>query len=285
LLSVVAALIIGGAIVAMAGGAPRLPASAVIGVTLVIWFVVTLADAVGTVGAGHVGLVKTWGAYTGVKEPGAVVIWPWQSMEEVKTRNASHEIPMDGQQGHGSAASSDSQTVFVDATVNYSLEKSCVVDLYTNYGSDYYSTVIEPRVKQIFKAETVQYRATDILPKREQIREETQEILDKQLERFCLRGIDFLLTNVSFSDEFEKSIEEKVIVSQRVQTKQNEIALAEKEKQRKIIEAEGDAAAAKIRQRELTPLLVEWERIQKWQPDVIYLPSNAIVQAPTGARP
>ena len=264
------------------------------GVTLFIWFVASIFFTFHTVEAGHVGLVRAFGAYTGVKEAGAVFTMPWESIEEARIRNASNELRMDGQAGAGSAASKESQEVFVVATINYSLEKGCVQDLYTDYGASYYETIIEPRAKQIFKAETVKYEAVDILPNREKIRRETQGELSTQLEDFCVRGLDFLLTNVGFGNAFTAAIEEKQVATQQAAAEENRVQIAKQQAEQKIetargeaqstrIQAQADAYAYRIRRRNLTPQLVEWERIQRWQPEIIYLPSDSIIYGGSAA--
>ena len=279
---------VGGLVVALSTPESR-PGSVV--TTVVAAFVMVFAffgSTYHSVDAGHVGLVKAFGAYTGVKEAGAVFTWPWETVEEARIRNASHEIRMDGQVGNGSAASKESQEVFVVATLNYSLEQGCVQDLYTNYGAGYFETIIEPRTKQIFKAESVRYSAVDILPNREKIRRETQGELEKQLQPYCVRGLDFLLTNVGFGQEFTQAIEEKQVATQQAAAEQNRVQIAKQQAQQKVetakgearatrVQARADAYANRLRSRNLTPTLVEWERIQKWQPDVIYLPSDAVV--------
>lgn len=259
--------------------------------TGVLWFVASLFFIWGSVEAGHVGLVREFGAYKGVKEEGLVTHLPWQTIQQARIRNASHRLLMNGKNENGSAASKESQEVFVVATINYSLEKSCVEELYRNYGADYYETIIEPRAKQIFKAESVLYSAVDILPNREKIRRETQAELTKQLEPYCIRGLDFLLTNVGFGQAFTDAIEQKQVATQQAAAEENRVQISKNQADQVREKAKGDADATRIqaradayanrlRSRNLTPQLVEWERIQKWQPDVIYAPSEAIFSLP-----
>ena len=247
-----------------------------------------------SVEAGYVGLVKQFGAYQEeVKDAGAVFHYPWQSIEQARVRNASHEVLMNNPNGgpDGGAASAESQEVFVVATFNYSLEKACVRDLYTNYGASYYDTIIEPRIKQIFKAETVKFAAIDILPNREKIRRETQAELAKQLRQYCVRGLDFLLKNVGFGPDFTAAIERKQVATQDAITEKNKVQISKQQANQKIETARGEAQSTKIqadadayayrkRRQNLTENLVEWERIQKWSPTIIYLPSDTIVGLP-----
>lgn len=287
-ISAVAILVIlGGLLVSFAPEA-RAQALMVSGVTFALWLVVSMFFIWHSVNAGHVGLVKAFGAYKGVKESGLVTTWPWQQVEEARIRNASHKLVMDGQGQNGSAASSESQAVFVLATINYSLDKNCVQALYTNYGGSYYDTIIEPRAKQIFKAETVKFGAVAILPNREKIRRETQAELAKQLQPFCVRGLDFLLDNVGFGNEFEKAIEKKQVATQEALAAQNQVKVKKYQAEQAVetargtaqatkIQADADAYANRVRAKNLTAALVEWERIQKWQPEIIYLPSNELL--------
>lgn len=245
----------------------------------VLWLIVSMFFIWHSVNAGHVGLVKAFGAYTSVKEEGLVTTFPWESIEEARIRNASHELRMDGGP-NGAAASKESQEVFVVATINYSLEKGCVEDLYRNYGSGYYETIIEPRAKQIFKAESVRFAAVEILPNREKIRRETQAELSKQLDQYCVRGLDFLLTNVGFGPEFTAAIEDKQVATQQAAAEKNRVEIERQKARQVVIQAEADRIAFAKRTRSLSPLLVEYERIQKWQPEIIYLPSDTIVGLP-----
>lgn len=247
-----------------------------------------------SVEAGYVGLVKQFGAYQEeVKDAGAVFHYPWQSIEQARVRNASHEVLMNNPKGgpDGGAASAESQEVFVVATFNYSLEKACVRDLYTNYGASYYETIVEPRIKQIFKAETVKFEAIKILPNRELIRRETQAELQRQLQQYCIRSLDFLLKNVGFGADFTAAIERKQVATQDAVTEQNKVQIsiqqanqaietARGEAQSTRIKAAADAYANRLRGQNLTRNLVEWERIQRWpKPSQVYLPSDAIIVA------
>lgn len=286
-ISAVAVLVILGGLAVSFAPEARGQALLVSGLTLIGWMVISMFFVWHSVNAGHVGLVKAFGAYKGVKDSGAVMTWPWQSVEEARIRNASHKLLMNGGQ-NGSAASAESQAVFVVATINYSLERSCVQALYENYGGSYYETIIEPRAKQIFKAETVRFGAVNILPNREVIRRETQAELSKQLQQYCVRGLDFLLENVGFGPEFEKAIEEKQVATQQALAAKNLVEVKTQEAKQAVetargvaqstkIQADADAYANRVRSRNLTPALVEWERIQKWTPEIIYLPSNELL--------
>lgn len=283
-----------GSIVGLTVPEARARAAGVAVGSTVLFLVVTAFFTWTSVDAGYVGLVKQFGAYQqSVKDAGATFHAPWQSIEQARVRNASHEIHMDNHNGgaDGPAGSKESQPVFVVATFNYSLKKNCVRDLYTNYGASYFDTIIEPRVKQVFKAETVKFSAIEILPNREQIRRETAAKLSGQLAKYCVTGVDFLLKNVGFDPAFEAAIVQKQVATQQAAAEKNKVQVAIQQAQQKIetskgtatatrIQAKADAFAARQRGKYITPELVEWERIQRWNPSIIYLPSDTIIGLP-----
>ena len=294
ILTAVFVLVLLGSLIGLTFPESRATSGATLGCSVVAYIVISMFFVYDSVEAGHAGLIKQFGAYQeSTKDAGAVFHWPWQSIEQVRIRNASHEVRMDNKNGgpDGPAGSRESQPVFVVATFNYSLEKRCVRDLYTNYGSSYYDTVVEPRIKQIFKAHTARYKSIAIVPQREKIRRETQADLAKQLRQFCVRGVDFLLKNVGFDPEFEAAIVDKQVATQKAAAEANRIEVKKNIAQQGIetarglatqtrLQAQADAYANRVRSRNLNRLLVEWERIQKWgKPSQIYLPSDAIVVA------
>lgn len=282
ILAAVWVLVLAGSVVSLAIPEARARGAALLIGSTVAFVVISLFFTISKVDAGYVGLVKQFGAYQEeVKDAGAVFHLPWQQIQQARIRNASHEVHMDNPSGgaDGPAGSKESQQVFVTGTFNYSLEKNCVRDLYTNYGVSYYDTVIEPRIKQVFKAETVKFSAIDVLPNREKIRRETAAILSEQLQKYCVTGVDFLLKNVGFDPAFSEAIVQKQVATQQAAAERNKVEVAKAQASQLRVQARADAYANRLRSRSLTPVLVEWERIQKWQPEVIYLPSDSIVVA------
>jgi len=87
--------------------------------------------------------------------------------------------------------------------------------------------------------------------------------------------ISQLRTNITPPEELQKSIVDKTKAIQEVQVAENQKKVAEAEAARKIAVAKGDSAqmvinargeaeAFKIKQQQLTPLYVEYLKIQKW---------------------
>ena len=151
-LSVIAALVATGLLVAATGNPQKrlfvMGAFATVGV----WLVITLFGfTFVTIGAGHLGLVKTFSDYTGVMDPGFNTKAPWQSVDEVNVKIQSKRVIMDGQAGRGSAVSRETQPVYAIVTLNYSIDPTAALELYRSVGRAYYDSIIAPRVAQVFK--------------------------------------------------------------------------------------------------------------------------------------
>jgi len=90
-----------------------------------------------------------------------------------------------------------------------------VQQLYRTVGLNFFNVLVESRVIQNFKDETVKYKSVEIAPNRESIRKAVRERLEKELSPFSIEVVDLLLDNIDFNPEFKKAIEDKQIATQR----------------------------------------------------------------------
>jgi regulator of protease activity HflC (stomatin/prohibitin superfamily) len=72
------------------------------------------------------------------------------------------------------------------------------------------------------------------------------------------------ITDIRFSAEFEKAIEAKQVAQQQVQTQSQILEQKKIQAQQAVVDAEGQAKANSILNASLTPTLVQWQEIQKW---------------------
>lgn len=300
--TVITALVVAGAFLYSAGapsvradgtgvlrGYGRGPGYALAGLSLAIWVLLTIFFFLfTTVEAGHVGLVKTFSNYTGTMQAGWNLKAPWQSVEESDIRVQSHRILMDGESGHGAAVSAETQPVYAVVTINYQLDPSHVLELYKTVGPHYYESIIEPRVQQVFKSKTVEYRTVDVAPNREEIRRNTQQSLDAQLEAYGIRVSDFLINDLDFAPAFVDAITEKQVATQRAEAARAKVEQAKAEADQAVATAEGEAKSISIKGKALreNPEIIQLTAIEKLNPNVqtIYLPEsgNFIFNVPEG---
>ena len=218
--------------------------------------------------AGEVGVIYSFGSIFGQVEEGFHLIAPWHFVTHTNIR--VQRAVLDRLQSF----SQETQDVFVRASLNFQVSPKAVQNLFRTVGPDYYNVLIEPRVAQNFKDETVKYRSVDIAPNRENIRQAVRAKLEKELSPYSIHIVDLLLDNVDFSQEFKRSIENKQIATQKA-LEEEQLVAAERFKAQQRVEAEKGEGEAKLARAEkealanqklaasLTPLLVQQSMIDK----------------------
>ncbi|MDO8591342.1 MAG: prohibitin family protein [bacterium] len=248
----------------------------------------TVASSIQIIDAGHVGVVKTFGAITGQIDDGPSLVAPWSDVTSVSTKAERKEFDK------LMAFSKETQDVFVDATMNLAVAPDEIQCLYRTIGSDWYDKLIPPRVLQTLKDETVKYSTVAVAPAREEIRIAVKDRLRAQLKDFTVREgacavsidvQDFLIRNIDFRPEFKAAIERKQIATQDAQTAKNKVAqateeanqavaTADGERQVKIKNAQGEAAATllnataqakanRLIAKSVTPELISFQYVSK----------------------
>ena len=121
---------------------------------------------------------------------------------------------------------------------------------------------------------TANYRADEILARREEIRALVREGMTSELAPYSIRVTDFLLTNIDFTDQFRVSIDAKQKATQDALTAENVVRIKEAEARQKAaeafgnaerlrIEAQGQADANLLISQSLTPQLIQFQAVQK----------------------
>jgi regulator of protease activity HflC (stomatin/prohibitin superfamily) len=266
------------------------------GAALGLWVVVTGLMTFKLVGEREVGIVYNFsGTIAGKRDKGVVTIAPWAHMEK-ENIGIQHEEWTFGQDN--SAVSLDQQKVFANLAVNYAVDPENVLDLYRRVGRSWKDIIVDARVPQVFKEVTATYQTQDITANREKLREQTRTRLAAELSPYDIRVVDVFVTNLGFSKVYTDSIEAKqkqVQDAQRAQAKvaqveaeaRQKVALAKGEAQANVARAQGEATANRLRQRSLTPLLVQQQAIEKLNPNVqiIVCPPQTVCIPNSGVTP
>ena len=229
-------------------GSPEADRGLIVTVAAIIVFVLwvgahTALTALKPIEAGSVGVVYQFGEIVGQKGEGLQFIAPWQELrtESIKVQRKRFD--------NVSGFSRETQDVIVSTTLNYRVDPAAVQNLYRTVGPNWFDTLVEPRINQYFKAETVKYNTVDIAPNREQIRLDVQEKLDADLRQFSITVEDLLIDNIDFTTEFKQSIEEKQIAAQNALREQERISQRQAEAQQGIESAKGEAEQERERAR------------------------------------
>jgi regulator of protease activity HflC (stomatin/prohibitin superfamily) len=250
LLVLTVAAIAGAGFVKMRGG----PAGFVWAGYAVLALVLTALSTYHQVNAGHVGLVYEFGQITGETGDGPQFIAPWKSLREVNVQVQSvrfHPQPNNDEGARNTrrgltpiaAASSETQNVFFDVTLNWQLDRGHVRDLYNEVGPGFFDTLVPSRVHQFFKAEVVKYEAVQATQRREAIREAVTRALDADLEPFGISIVALQVDNISYNPAFEEAIEQKQVATQQALRAQEIVAQRDAEARQAEAIAKGEAAA------------------------------------------
>ncbi|MEW6665396.1 MAG: prohibitin family protein [Thermodesulfobacteriota bacterium] len=232
--------------------------------------------------------IVLWGAFVIVPAGHrGVVLW-WGSVEQrimgeglnFKVPLAERVIKVDVKvQPHPfkeiDAASKEYQMVRLTGMMNFHIDPAYVNLLYQTVGLDFANKVIDPAFNDFVKEVVPNYLITEILPKREEIRKRAITKLGDNLARYHIIVDDIYLSNIRFSPEYEKAIEAKQVAQQYVETQRQVLAQREIEAQQKVatakgeaesiqVVAQGQAKANDLLSRSISPILVEYKGIEKW---------------------
>src|SRR3990172_2765295 len=173
------------------------------------------------------------------------------------------------------AASKEYQMVKLTGMMNFHIDPAYVNDLYQKVGLDFANKVIDPAFNDFVKEVVPIYPITEILPKREEIRKRAMAKLGDNLARYHIIVDDIYFANIRFSPEYEKAIEAKQVAQQQVETQRQVLAQREIEAQQKVatakgeaesilVVAQGQAKANDALSRSISPILVQYKSVEKW---------------------
>lgn len=179
------------------------------------------------------------------------------------------------------ASSKDLQKISnVKIAVNYSVDKQKANILYREVGKDFKSVIIEPAIYETMKTTIANYTAEELITKRQEVSLKAQETLINRLKDNGINITSLSLTDLSFSEEFDKAIEKKQVVEQQTQQAKYELEKAKVENQKKIENAKAEAEVMKQQNSQITEqtlklkeLEVKQKLIEKWNGQ---LPTTAL---------
>ena len=195
------------------------------------------------------------------------------------------------------ARTSDGQEVRLDASIIFRVNQEQVVTLHTDWQARYIDDFIRPIVRGLVRTQVSQFQAREV---NSSARRDLEAALDRQLnEELLSKGLildQFLLRDITFTDEYAVSIEQKQIAQEGIERTQHEAQqirnLAEGErdklqteaegrKAKLILEAEGEAQATLLKAEAQAkalklladalyqhPELLTYEYIQKLSPNI-----------------
>jgi regulator of protease activity HflC (stomatin/prohibitin superfamily) len=192
---------------------------------------------------------------------------------KVQTYNLT-KSPIEGEiRGEDSlqALTSDGQRVFVDLSVRFRLNPEKLTEFHRTIGKNYMQSIIRPQIRNEARFAVSNFSLMEIYTsKRETFQKAMEERLKNIFPKYNIILDSVLVRDVRVSDEFQKVLENKHIAQQEAERMKYVLEKEEKEKERKIIEAQGDAEAIRIKGQALAqnPALIQYEYVQKIAPNV-----------------
>lgn len=188
-----------------------------------------------TVEAGQVAVVKHLGEARLVRTAGTYFdFWVTEKYEYYDAKVQNMNIATQ-------AYSKDAQTMNIAMNVQYKIDESKVIEIANQYGTiELLANRIESIATEKTKATLSSYSAMNIIETRSTISPLVEQtIKDAVNEEYCVEIVAVVLTNIDFSEAFEKTVEDKMIAEQ-------EKLKAEYEKATAIVNAEKELEVAKL---------------------------------------
>jgi regulator of protease activity HflC (stomatin/prohibitin superfamily) len=231
--------------------------SAAVLITVILLGIVGFGS-IRTVGAGEVGIITRFGEVNRVAESGLTFKIPFiESMTKMETRIQKQEVKSD-------AATKDLQEVNGAVAVNYSITNDNALKIYKELGINYVDTVITPILTEAFKEGVTQYTAEQLMANRTEAKEYILENVKNRLETYGITVIDANLTDLNFSEEFNKAIEQKAVAQQEVEKAKQELERVKVEAESRVENAKAEAEAQRLQQQTLTDAMIKKMWIEKW---------------------
>jgi regulator of protease activity HflC (stomatin/prohibitin superfamily) len=177
--------------------------------------------------------------------------------------------------------SKDGSEFHVSPIVNYRINPDKATQIFAKYRKDLdgiENGFLKTAVTEAFRIVTNGYTADQLISSREAFDNKVKSVLRKQLEPegFVL---DQFTTNLEYPTSFKNAINAKNNAVQKALMAENRVKQAEAEAKIKVATAEGDAQATltrakaeaeanSLKQRTLTPLLIQQQWIEKWRGNV-----------------
>ena len=195
---------------------------------------------------GQVAVVKSLGKVVGTRMPGTYFDF-YLVNDYIYFDTTIQRLEVDTE-----SYSSDAQTMDIQMTVQYKIDPLKVVDILTEYlNMESLATRIEKVAADNVKSVLSKYTAMEIIETRAAISPEVENVIKNAVgDKYYSTVTAVNLTDISFTDEFEKAVEDKVVAEQQkeaaITKAEQELEVAKLQAQAKIEAARGDAESQKI---------------------------------------
>jgi regulator of protease activity HflC (stomatin/prohibitin superfamily) len=256
-------------------------------VACIVFGIILVANCTTVVQPGYKGVVFSLngGLKKDVMDQGLNFHWPWESVTQYPVSTETVYLTKNPHEGTSLDESldvntSDGKSVNVDVVYAYHMEPDKLPHIFTKFrrreAPEIESGYIKIQLKTVMQAVTTKYSVLGVYSEHRQ--EVTDEIYKKLASILAKDGIileSFSLSDVRIDPNTLKTIQaiadaqnrQEYLKREEANKKQeviNNTIEAEGKKQVAIIQAQGQAEANRILEQSLTPAIVQYEWIKKW---------------------
>ncbi|MBF9252896.1 hypothetical protein I2I11_06310 [Pontibacter sp. 172403-2] len=233
---------------------------------LILAFSITAMQSCTRIDAGHEGiLVKLYGTDKGVQDVSLVTgrVWYNPLTEEV------FQFPTFVQTvdyAPFTVNAKDGSVFTVDPTISFRVIAGQSPQIFSKYRKEIdqiTETTLYNYTRDAFRIQFNQYSTDSIISNRQSFEDKVQQALGNALKR---EGFDLeqMTSGLQYPEVIVQAVNLKNKAVQQAMQVENELKVAEAQARKKIVEAEAEARANELRQRTLTPLLIQQQFIEKW---------------------
>ena len=156
----------------------------------------------------------------------------------------------------------DGLTVHVEYSVRFFPNPDLLPLLHQKVGPDYANVVVRPEVRSVIRTVFGQYKPEEIYTSQKAIQERISVLSKVRLEARFVSLDEVPIEKISLPKKIADAIEAKLAQQQLDGEYVYRLAVAQKEAERKIIEAKGHQAYNVMVSPSLNPMLLQWHGIQ-----------------------
>ncbi|HBE19138.1 MAG TPA: membrane protease subunit, stomatin/prohibitin [Cyanobacteria bacterium UBA11149] len=205
---------------------------------------------------GSVGIVELFGKVSQTPlEPGIHLINPFSDVETFSTRLKDVKETV-------AATSVEGLTFNIDVSIQYRLEPTKAIEVYTNIGTEETQIIIS-RFRSTIREITASYPAEAIYStKRTEVANRLRQRLSEELSPLGFTVEEALLREVKLPDTLQAAVQQKLKLEQESQQMKFTLEKERQEAERKLIEAKGIADSQKIIAQGLTSQILQLKAIE-----------------------